>query len=177
MSHTQIFEDISHRPQVSDGLHASEGQSFPALLSLSDPLGSFSHLHPDIAGLASLGPFSNSDYGPESMSEGDWPMQLENGTEHPWADRFGDPRGSFGSHPSYFTTPNPQGFVWEDSNQRQTTISGGTFIGGNVNHIQQKELGEYSIGFPNATMQTRTVLGLHILRSAAASDAFHDSAE
>ncbi|KAJ7465918.1 hypothetical protein FB451DRAFT_418073 [Mycena latifolia] len=48
-----------------------------------------------------------------------------------------------------------------DGHQLKTNINGGTFIGGNINHIQ------HGRGEP----------GLHILHRASASDALHDSGE
>ncbi|KAJ7899411.1 hypothetical protein B0H13DRAFT_1718138 [Mycena leptocephala] len=51
-------------------------------------------------------------------------------------------------------------FPWDRAHEPKTSINGGTFIGGNVNHTERH--GE---------------TGLHVLHRAIAGDAFHDSAE
>ncbi|KAF7347052.1 putative nwd2 protein [Mycena venus] len=72
----------------------------------------------------------------------------------------------FESSTSHSVEPNPShsmnnsSFPWNRVGGAPTTsINGGTFIGGNVNNIQHG------------------VMGLHILHSVIAADAFHDSAE
>ncbi|KAJ7830688.1 hypothetical protein B0H13DRAFT_1654984, partial [Mycena leptocephala] len=58
----------------------------------------------------------------------------------------------------------------------QTSINGGTFIGGNVNHIQhQAESGELELAL--FVLVLNIPIGLHILHRAIAGDAFHNSAE
>ncbi|KAJ7850332.1 hypothetical protein B0H13DRAFT_1644582 [Mycena leptocephala] len=58
----------------------------------------------------------------------------------------------------------------------QTSINGGTFISGNVNHIQcQGETGELELAV--VVLVLNIPIGLHILHRAIAGDAFHNSAE
>ncbi|KAJ7918036.1 hypothetical protein B0H13DRAFT_1710105 [Mycena leptocephala] len=57
----------------------------------------------------------------------------------------------------------------------KTSINGGTFIGGNLNHIQRHgEAGECPCSFRTASI-AEVLKGLHILYRAAAGDAIHDS--
>ncbi|KAJ6536693.1 hypothetical protein DFH09DRAFT_1401111 [Mycena vulgaris] len=63
--------------------------------------------------------------------------------------------------PLNFNAVNYAVLPWAGSHEPKTNINGGTFIGGNVNHIQ------HGRGEP----------GLHILHRAAAGDALHDSGE
>ncbi|KAJ7705528.1 hypothetical protein B0H17DRAFT_670258 [Mycena rosella] len=78
---------------------------------------------------------------------------------HPLPTEFRASEGSFDSHVT--AIHQPAVFPWNnDPHEPRTSITGGTFIGGNINHIQRH--GE---------------LGLYILYRVAANDAAHDSGE
>jgi hypothetical protein len=73
-----------------------------------------------------------------------------------------------------FSVASIHRLTWDD--QTKTNISGGTFIGGNVNYIQrQGESGKLELAL--VILVLNILKGLYILHCAIAGDAFHDAAE
>ncbi|KAJ6499823.1 hypothetical protein DFH09DRAFT_1102896 [Mycena vulgaris] len=149
---TYISTDFEHRAQLFG--HSLEFEQQPSFLPPSpllrppNPLAStFSQAHSDFNRPVVPRPITHGGYISRDTPGGSWQLQPENrAIEYPLANDFEGTRSS------------PDGPPPPGHHGPRTNISGGTFIGGNVNHIQRN-----------------SESGLHILYRAAAGDATHNS--
>ncbi|KAJ7909619.1 hypothetical protein B0H13DRAFT_2013973 [Mycena leptocephala] len=163
--------DISRRPQLP-GRSPNLPPEWPPSVSPSALLPSHSiprpssFSQPDSDQLAVPRPLSN-----DGDTSGDGCRQFHpahRAIEYPSANHCDGTRSSSNRHlprvsSNLAIAVNRSVFAGDYPLDQQTSISGGTFIGGNVNNVNH--------------IQRNGETGLHILRHAVVSDAFHDSAE